>query len=61
MDGSVELLFEVLELGAAFCARDGAGVGYWECEERVECEEDGGELATRKEAFPQSMVNCDKP
>lgn len=44
MDGSVELLFEVLELGAAFCARDGAGVGYWECEERVECEEDGGEL-----------------
>lgn len=29
---------------------------------REECEEDGGEggLATRKEAVPQSMVNCDK-
>lgn len=30
----MELLFEVLELGAAFCTCNGAGVGYWEHEER---------------------------
>lgn len=32
MDGSVELLVEVLGLGAALCS-GWAGVGYWECEE----------------------------